>query len=123
MPDGMLMLTIRPLGPERTESTFLWWFPEAKDFQDRLLQAALDQLRAPGQHRGLRDLRARAEGHALAACTGRGAYTADQEMCLHHFHRLLHRHMQPHLAAWDAERAPGMNGYLNGNGVAAEVHR
>ena len=40
-PDGILIFTVRPLGPERTESTFMWWFPEARSFQDRLLQAAL----------------------------------------------------------------------------------
>ncbi len=34
-----------------------------------------------------------------------GRYAAEQEMCLHHFHQLLTTHMQPHLAAWEAEHA------------------
>jgi len=33
-----------------------------------------------------------------------GRYAAQQEMCLHHFHRLLAGAMRPHLESWDAER-------------------
>ncbi|MDX6377620.1 MAG: hypothetical protein QOE98_1923 [Gaiellaceae bacterium] len=47
-----------------------------------------------------------------------GRYAAEQEMCLHHFHQLLVKAMQPHLAAWDVERDhAGRNG--NGNGTAS----
>jgi len=115
---------IRPLEPELTESTFLWWMPKGKDFQDRLLQGALINF---GHLVNTEDYEIceHAQKGMRSSVYRQGRYNADQEVCLHHFHRLLHRHMQPHLAAWDAERAPGMNGYLNGNGngVAAEVHR
>jgi choline monooxygenase len=128
MPDGILMLLIQPLEPELTESTFLWWMPKARDFQDKLLQGALinfghlvnteDYEICEHTQKGMR-----------SSVYRQGRYNADQEVCLHHFHRLLHQHMQPHLSAWETERMLGANGHMNGhgngngNGAAAEVHR
>ena len=57
-----------------------------------------------------------------------GRYAAQQEMCLHHFHQLLSTAMQPHLAAWDAQRGhavPNANGNSSTKGGHArqEVSR
>jgi choline monooxygenase len=103
-PDGILMFTVRPLAPERTESRFMWWLPKATSFNDRLLQAALvnfghlvnteDYEICEHAQRGMRSQVYR-----------QGRYAAQQEMCLHHFHQLLAAQMRPHLEAWDAERA------------------
>lgn len=114
MPDGILMMLIRPVEPELTESTFLWWMPKATGFQDKMLQAALvnfghvvnteDYEICEQTQRGMR-----------SSVYRQGRYNADQEICLHHFHRLLHHHMQPHLLEWQAAHAH-TNGSSNGHG-------
>jgi choline monooxygenase len=115
-PDGILIFTIRPLGPERTESKFTWWFPEARSFQDRLLQAALVNF---GHLVNTEDYEIcqQAQRGMRSQVYHQGRYAAQQEMCLHHFHRLLVSAMRPHLESWDAHGgrvAPHPNG--NGNG-------
>jgi choline monooxygenase len=103
-PDGILIFNVRPIGPERTESTFTWWLPEATSFREKLLQAAIvnfghlvnteDYEICQAAQRGMR-----------SSVYHRGRYAATQEICLHHFHSLLTERMRPHLEAWEAERA------------------
>jgi choline monooxygenase len=120
-PDGLLMFTVRPLGPELTESTFLWWLPEATSFEERLLQAAIVNF---GHLVNTEDYEIceRAQKGMQSSVYHRGRYAATQEMCLHHFHRLLTDHLRPHLQAWEAEHRGPANGAVrhpNGNGHAA----
>ncbi|MDX6592537.1 MAG: choline monooxygenase [Gaiellales bacterium] len=116
MPDGILMFMIRPVEPERTESTFLWWMPKATDFQDKLLQAALVNF---GHVINTEDYEIceQAQRGMRSSVYHQGRYNADQEICLHHFHQLLSRHMQPHLRAWQTEHA-----HTNGSGNGHRAH-
>ena len=116
MPDGLLIFQISPLGPERSESRFMWWFPPAKSFQDKLLQAALINF---GHLINTEDYEIceHAQKGMRSSVYRQGRYAATQEMCLHHFHQLLTDYMAPHLDAWDAARAGHTaNGNGNGNG-------
>ena len=122
-PDGLLMFTVRPVGPELTESTFLWWLPEATSFEERLLQAAIVNF---GHLVNTEDYEIceRAQKGMQSSVYHRGRYAATQEMCLHHFHRLLTSHLRPHLEAWQAEHRGPANGaaaHGNGNGRASAV--
>jgi phenylpropionate dioxygenase-like ring-hydroxylating dioxygenase large terminal subunit len=115
-PDGLLMFTVRPVGPELTESTFLWWLPEATSFEERLLQAAIVNF---GHLVNTEDYEIceHAQKGMRSSVYHRGRYAATQEMCLHHFHRLLTSHMRPHLEAWEAEhRGPANGAVVHGNG-------
>jgi len=115
-PDGLLMFTVRPVGPELTESTFLWWLPEATSFEERLLQAAIVNF---GHLVNTEDYEIceHAQKGMQSSVYHRGRYAATQEMCLHHFHRLLTSHMRPHLEAWEAEhRGPANGAVVHGNG-------
>ncbi len=104
-PDGILIFQISPLGPERCETRFTWWFPPARSFQDKLLQAAVvnfghlvnteDYHICEYAQRGMR-----------SGVYRQGRYAAEQEMCLHHFHQLLTDHMRPHLKEWQAKHEP-----------------
>jgi hypothetical protein len=52
-----------------------------------------------------------------------GRYAAEQEMCLHHFHRLLAGTMERHLDAWDAQHdRDRVDGIGNGNGERHRAH-
>jgi choline monooxygenase len=112
MPDGFLLMTIRPLEVELTQCTFSWWMPEAKDLTDRLLQAAAVNF---GHLINTEDVEIcmHAQKGMRSSVYRQGRYNANQEMCLHHFHKLLNRHMAPYLSG----RAGGHNG--NGNGAVA----
>jgi choline monooxygenase len=114
MPDAMLMFSIKPIAPEITESRFLWWFPEPTSFQDRLLQGAIVNF---GHLVNTEDYEIcqQAQRGMRSSVYRQGRYAAEQEVCLHHFHRLLAGAMQPHLEAWDAGHG-GRNGHANGNG-------
>ena len=103
MPDGILIFQISPLGPERSESRFMWWFPKAQSFRERLLQGALvnfghlinteDYEICEAAQKGMR-----------SSVYRQGRYAAQQEMCLHHFHQLLTDYMKPHLEQWERDR-------------------
>jgi choline monooxygenase len=123
MPDGLLMFRVRPVAPELTESMFMWWFPEPRSFQDRLLQAAIVNF---GHLVNTEDYEIcqQAQKGMRSRVYRQGRYAASQEMCLHHFHAMLTSAMRPHLAAWDAEHGSANgNGHASGNGAAphAEV--
>ena len=104
-PDGILMFTVRPISPERTESTFMWWFPEAKSFQERLLQAAIVNF---GHLVNTEDYQIceQAQRGMRSKVYRQGRYAAEQEICLHHFHQLLTTTMRPHLERWQLDRVP-----------------
>jgi len=114
MPDGFLLMTIRPLEVELTQCTFSWWMPEAKDLTDRLLQAAAVNF---GHLINTEDVEIcmHAQKGMRSSVYRQGRYNANQEMCLHHFHKLLNRHMAPVLGG----HAGGHNGNGNGNGAVA----
>lgn len=109
MPDGLLIFMIKPVAPERTESTFLWWMPEPRDFEDKLMQAALVNF---GHLVNLEDygICEFAQRGMRSRVYSQGRYNADQEVCLYHFHQLLTAHMRPYLEA------------QAGNGVASNGH-
>jgi choline monooxygenase len=111
MPDGFLLFTIRPVDVEMTECTFSWWFPEAKDLTDTLLQAAVVNF---GHVINTEDLEIcmHSQKGMRSSVYHQGRYSANQEMCLHHFHKLITEHMAPHLA-----RA-GTNGRATAVGTA-----
>jgi choline monooxygenase len=96
MPDGFLLFTIRPVDVELTECTFSWWFPEARDLTDRLLQAAAVNF---GHLINTEDLEIcmHAQKGMRSSVYRQGRYSAQQERCLHHFHQLLTRHMAPYV--------------------------
>ena len=81
--------------PERTETEFTWWFPEAKSFEDRLLQAAIVNF---GHLVNTEDYEIceQAQRGMRSQVYRQGRYAAEQEMCLHHFHPLLATTMAPH---------------------------
>lgn len=110
MPDGFLLFTIRPVDVEMTECTFSWWFPEAGDLTDTLLQAAVVNF---GHVINTEDLEIcmHAQKGMRSSVYRQGRYSANQEMCLHHFHRLITEHMAPHLAS--------ANGHAATNGARA----
>jgi choline monooxygenase len=117
MPDGFLLFTIRPLDVEMTQCTFSWWFPEPKDLTDRLLQAAAVNF---GHLINTEDVEIcmHAQKGMRSSAYHQGRYNADQEKCLHHFHRLVTGHMAPHLGG--ASAGGGQNGHgRNGHGAAA----
>ena len=119
-PDGILMFRVRPLGPERTETEFMWWFPDAKSFQDRLLQAAIVNF---GHLVNTEDYEIceRAQRGMRSQVYRQGRYAAEQEICLHHFHTLLATRMAPHLDAWDAQHGRvASNGKANGTQAGLE---
>jgi choline monooxygenase len=111
MPDGFLLFTIRPVDVEMTECTFSWWFPEATNLTDTLLQAAVVNF---GHVINTEDLEIcmHAQRGMRSSVYHQGRYSADQERCLHHFHSLITEHMAPHL-----ERA-GSNGRAGAVGAA-----
>jgi len=113
MPDGILMMLIRPVAPERTESQFLWWMPKAANFQDKVLQAALVNF---GHLVNMEDYEIceHAQKGMRSSVYRQGRYNAEQEICLHHFHQLLSGHMRPHLEAYAAGHASA-NGSSNGH--------
>ncbi|MEA2318533.1 MAG: choline monooxygenase [Solirubrobacteraceae bacterium] len=112
MPDAFLTMTVRPVDVEMTECTFSWWMPEATDLTDRLLQAAVVNF---GHLVNLEDVEIcmHAQRGMRSSEYRQGRYNANQEMCLHHFHQLLSRHMAPHLGNG------AHDGAANGNGSAA----
>ncbi|MDX6724186.1 MAG: hypothetical protein QOD73_2590, partial [Solirubrobacteraceae bacterium] len=101
-----------PVDVEMTECTFSWWMPEATDLTDRLLQAAVVNF---GHLVNLEDVEIcmHAQRGMRSSEYRQGRYNANQEMCLHHFHQLLSRHMAPHLGNG------AHDGAANGNGSAA----
>jgi choline monooxygenase len=122
MPDGLLIFQIRPIEPEVTESTFLWWFPPSSSFQERLLQGVLVNFGHLVNTEDY-DICERAQKGMRSSVYRQGRYAAQQEMCLHHFHQLLSGQMRPHLEAWQSEHGLGnghhaANGHANGNGTA-----
>jgi choline monooxygenase len=111
MPDAFLTMTVRPVDVELTECTFSWWMPEATDLTDRLLQAAVVNF---GHLVNLEDVEIcmHAQKGMRSSEYRQGRYNANQEMCLHHFHQLLSRHMSPYLGG------QARNGVrANGNGA------
>jgi choline monooxygenase len=117
MPDGLLIFQIRPIGPEETESSFLWWFPPAQSFQERLLQGVIVNFGHMVNTEDY-DICEKTQKGMRSSVYRQGRYAARQEMCLHHFHQLLSRQLRPHLEEWEAERAGHGNGHANGNGQA-----
>lgn len=116
MPDGFLLLSIRPLDVALTESTFSWWFPEEKTLDQKLLQAAVVNF---GHQVNTEDVEicTHAQKGMRSSVYHQGRYAAEQEMCLHHFHRLATSYMNPHLGA-------ATNGHVqNGHAAVAEGAR
>jgi phenylpropionate dioxygenase-like ring-hydroxylating dioxygenase large terminal subunit len=110
-------MTVNPLDVELTQCTFSWWFPEAKDLTERLLQAAAVNF---GHLINTEDVEIcmHAQKGMRSSAYHQGRYNADQEKCLHHFHRLVSEHMRPHLGGTAA--GGGANGHgRNGHGAAA----
>jgi choline monooxygenase len=112
MPDGFLLFSIKPLGPELTRSSFVWWMPKARSFEDRLLQAGLVNF---GHLVNTEDaeITMHAQKGMRSSVYSQGRYAAQQEMCLHHFHRLLVDQMEPEL-----ERLAGSPNGAAANGAA-----
>jgi choline monooxygenase len=110
MPDGFLLMSIRPIDVELTESTFSWWFPEETALDRKLLQAAVVNF---GHLVNTEDVEicTHAQKGMRSSVYHQGRYSAEQEKCLHHFHRLATSYMEPHLAA------------ANGNGNGRPLHR
>jgi choline monooxygenase len=106
MPDGFLLFTIRPVDVEMTQCTFSWWFPEARDLTETLLQAAVVNF---GHVINTEDLEIcmHSQKGMRSSVYHQGRYSANQESCLHHFHQLLTTHMAPHLGAPTAAAAAG----------------
>jgi choline monooxygenase len=96
MPDGFLLFSIKPLAPELTQSTFTWWMPKATSFADKLLQAAVVNF---GHLVNMEDAEivSHAQKGMRSSVYHQGRYSAEQEMCLHHFHRLLAEYMEPEM--------------------------
>jgi choline monooxygenase len=119
-PDGFLLFSVRPLAPERTQSTFSWWMPKARSFEDRLLQAAVVNF---GHLVNTEDYEIceHAQKGMRSGVYRQGRYAAEQEMCLHHFHRLLVEHMEPVVEHATASA----NGQVarNGNGRTVGARR
>jgi choline monooxygenase len=109
MPDGFLLFTIRPVDVEMTECTFSWWFPEAADLTETLLQAAVVSF---GHEINTEDLEIcmHSQKGMRSSVYRQGRYSAHQEKCLHHFHRLITDHMAPHLRGAGATGHPATNG-------------
>jgi choline monooxygenase len=115
MPDGFLLFTIRPVDVELTECTFSWWFPEPRNLTDRLLQAAAVNF---GHVINTEDVEIceHAQKGMRSSVYLQGRYSANQEKCLHHFHRMITDHMAPHVAA-----GAGENGHGNGRARASST--
>lgn len=98
MPDGFLLMSVRPIDVELTESTFSWWFPEETALDRKLLQAAVVNF---GHLVNTEDVEicTHAQKGMRSSVYHQGRYSAEQEKCLHHFHRLATAYMEPHLAA------------------------
>jgi choline monooxygenase len=115
-PDGFLLFSIKPVAPELTQSTFLWWMPTPTCFEDRLLQAGMINF---GHVVNTEDAEivAHAQKGMRSSVYSQGRYAAQQEMCLHHFHRLLVEQMEPEI-----EKVYGAsgNGRVNGARPRAE---
>lgn len=119
MPDGFMVMTIRPLDVELTECSFSWWMPPAKDFTDRVLQAAVVNF---GHTINTEDVEicthAQRGMHSNVYLQGR--YSPEQEKCLHHFHRLVTDHMAPHVSMID--RGIRNDAVTNGAVAAIDGH-
>ncbi|MEA2245924.1 MAG: choline monooxygenase [Solirubrobacteraceae bacterium] len=117
MPDAFLTMTVRPVDVELTECTFSWWLPEAKDLTDRLLQAAVVNF---GHLVNLEDVEIcmHAQRGMRSSTYRQGRYNANQEMCLHHFHQLLSRHMSPYLGDQARNGTAGANGSATATATA-----
>ncbi len=116
-PDGFLLFSIRPLAPELTESTFTWWMPEPRSFEDTLLQAAIVNF---GHLVNTEDFEIcmHTQKGMRSSVYRQGRYSATQEKCLHHFHRLLVEHMEPELGRLRANGNGAGNGRVALEGVA-----
>ena len=75
---------------------------DSESFSERLLQAAIVNFGHLVNTEDYEICQAAQKG-MRSGVYRQGRYAAQQEMCLHHFHQLLTTHMQPHLAAWEAE--------------------
>src|SRR4051794_8312616 len=121
MPDGLLMFMVRPLEPELTESTFVWWLPETASFGERLLQAAIVNF---GHLVNTEDYEIceHAQKGMRSGVYPRGRCGATKEMCLPPSPRLLTARMRPPREGWDAGRAaPAAS--ANGNGHVTPAGR
>jgi phenylpropionate dioxygenase-like ring-hydroxylating dioxygenase large terminal subunit len=116
MPDGFLLLSIRPVDVELTESTFSWWFPEETTLDRKLLQAAVVNF---GHLVNTEDVEicTHAQKGMRSSVYHQGRYSAEQGKCLHHLHRLTTAYMEPHLAP----PVNGRWGTVNGRAAAEEV--
>ncbi|CAA9535039.1 MAG: hypothetical protein AVDCRST_MAG79-1278 [uncultured Thermoleophilia bacterium] len=116
-PDGLMVFRVRPISPEVTESTFTWWLPEARSFEDKILQAAIVNF---GHLINTEDYEIceHAQKGMRSSVYRQGRYNADEEMCLHHFHQLLTSQMRPHLEHWEEQHGRRGAGSPNGNGHA-----
>ena len=83
----------------------MWWFPEPRSFQDRLLQAAIVNF---GHLVNTEDYEIceQAQRGMRSQVYRQGRYAAEQEMCLHHFHQLLTDADAAAPGAWDAQHGP-----------------
>lgn len=96
-PDGILLMSIRPVDVEVTESTFSWWMPKARNFGDKLLQSAVVNF---GHQVNTEDVEicTHAQKGMRSSAYSQGRYAAQQEECLYHFHRLLTERLDPHIS-------------------------
>jgi len=91
-PDNVSLNVVLPLGPEKCVAIFEWYFPEAA-LATALPQQTVDFSDSVQVEDGhicelvQRNLRSRSYQ--------RGRYSVKQEKCLHHFHTLYSRMMEP----------------------------
>lgn len=115
MPDGFLLFTIRPTDVEATECTFSWWLPPAADLTDKLLQAAIVNF---GHLVNMEDLEIcmYAQKGMRSSVYSQGRYSANQEVCLHHFHQMYVKHMEPYVGVGAGAGSNGAAAVAGSNG-------
>lgn len=110
MPDGFLTMSIRPLDVELTESRLEWWFPPAERLDTKLLQAAVAHFGHQVNEEDV-EICSHVQKGLRSRLYQQGRYSATNEMCLHHFHRLLSERIQPSIVgSGDGSGAGPVNG-------------
>jgi phenylpropionate dioxygenase-like ring-hydroxylating dioxygenase large terminal subunit len=114
MPDGVIMIDLRPTGPQSLTDTWHWWMPAAPDAQEKVLQGVL-------MHFGhiVNEEDTEAMVHVQEGLNSRyahsGRYSPGLEDTLHHAHKMVRDALQP-LIGEPPPASPAANGNGNGNG-------
>ena len=91
-PDGIFVMTIRPVDHRTTESVWEWWMPQATTVDQRILQAMVVNFGHVINEEDTDIVIRCQEGLESSAFPG-GRYCPSQESCLHHFHGLVLEHL------------------------------